>query len=99
MARELHRLSARKVEALRNPGRHADGGGLYLSISEPGGRRWVFLYRWRGKATEMGLGSARDVSLARARTLGRRRRSETRRGAGARRSGPKGQARRPAPPA
>lgn len=69
MARELHRLSARKVEAIRDPGRHADGGGLYLSLSTAGGRRWVFLYRWRGKLTEMGLGSARDVSLARARAL------------------------------
>jgi integrase len=48
-------------------GRHADGGGLYLSISPNGGRRWVFLFRWRGKPTEIGFGSARDVSLARAR--------------------------------
>ena len=69
MPRELHRLNARKVENLRDPGRHADGGGLYLSISAAGGRRWVFLYRWRGKLTEMGLGSARQVSLARARAL------------------------------
>jgi integrase len=69
MGRELHRLSARKVEALRDPGRHADGGGLYLSISLAGGRRWVFLYRRAGKLTEMGLGSARDVPLARARAL------------------------------
>src|SRR5207244_12657982 len=50
-------------------GRHADGGGLYLSISPNGGRRWVFLYRWRGKPTEIGFGSARDVALARAREL------------------------------
>jgi hypothetical protein len=69
MGRELHRLSARKVEALRDPGRHADGGGLYLSISAAGGRRWVFLYRRAGKLTEMGLGSARHVTLARARVL------------------------------
>ena len=47
----------------------ADGGGLYLSISSNGGRRWVFLYRWHGKPTEIGLGSARDVPLARAREL------------------------------
>ena len=45
----------------RECGRHADGGGLYLSISPNGGRRWVFLYRWHGKPTEVGLGSARDV--------------------------------------
>src|SRR4051812_10360439 len=69
MARELHRLNARKVEGLRDSGRHSDGGGLYLSVSPGGGRRWVFLYRWRGKPTEMGLGSARGVSPARARAL------------------------------
>src|SRR4051795_11973917 len=52
-------------------GRHADGVGLYLSVSPNGGRRWVFLYRWQGKPTEIGLGSARDVTLARARELAR----------------------------
>lgn len=69
MARQINRLSARTVATLSEPGRHADGGGLYLSISSNGGRRWVFLFRWRGKPTEMGLGSARHVSLARAREL------------------------------
>lgn len=40
-----------------------------MSISPNGGRRWTFLFRWRGKPTEIGFGSARDVSLARAREL------------------------------
>ena len=31
--------------------------------------RWVFLYRWRGNLTEMGLGGFHSVSLARAREL------------------------------
>lgn len=66
-ARQLNRLTARKVAALADPGRHADGGGLYLSISKDGRRRWVFLFRWRGKLREMGLGTPRDVPLARAR--------------------------------
>jgi integrase len=69
MARRINRLTARTVATLTKPGRHPDGGNLYLSISENGGRRWVFLYRWHGKPTEIGLGSARDVSLARAREL------------------------------
>jgi integrase len=64
---ELNRLSARYITTATEPGRHADGGGLYLSISENGGRRWVFLTRWRGKKIELGLGSARVVSLAQAR--------------------------------
>lgn len=69
MGREAKRLTARTVATLTKPGRHADGGNLYLSISANGGRRWIFLYRWGGKQLEMGLGSARDVSLARAREL------------------------------
>ena len=69
MARKINRLNARAVATLAEHGRHADGGGLYLSISPNGGRRWVFLFRWHGKPTEIGFGSARDVTLARAREL------------------------------
>jgi integrase len=69
MARKVNRLNARAVATITKRGRHADGGGIYLSISPNGGRRWVFLYRWQGKPTEIGFGSARDVTLARAREL------------------------------
>src|SRR3972149_3623552 len=69
MARKINRLNARAVATISKHGRHADGGGLYLSISPNGGRRWVFLFRWHGKPTEIGFGSARDVTLARAREL------------------------------
>jgi integrase len=71
MARNINRLNVRAVATISKRGRHADGGGLYLSISPNGGRRWVFLYRWHGKPTEIGFGSARDVTLARARELAR----------------------------
>lgn len=67
MARQLNRLSPRGVATLTKPGRHSDGGGLYLSISPTGGRRWVFLFRWNGRLREMGLGGASSVSLAKAR--------------------------------
>jgi len=67
MGRNRNGLSARFVDTVTKPGRYADGGNLYLSISSNGGRRWVFLFRWNGKIREMGLGSARDVSLAKAR--------------------------------
>jgi integrase len=70
MAQKIKRLNARKVETISKPGRHADGGGLYLSVSpNVGGRRWTFLFRWHGKPTEIGFGSARDVPLAKAREL------------------------------
>ncbi len=64
MARALHKLTARTVATLKEPRRHGDGGGLYLSISKDGRRRWIFLYRRHGKLREMGLGAGRDVSLA-----------------------------------
>lgn len=71
MARQINKLNPRAVDTLKSSGRHSDGGGLYLSIAKTGGRRWVFLFRWQGKPTEMGLGSAAkgQVSLARAREL------------------------------
>lgn len=58
MARAIHRLTAKTAESITKRGRHSDGGGLYLSISPNGGRRWTFLFRWRGKPTELGFGSA-----------------------------------------
>jgi integrase len=69
LARILNRLSARKVETETRIGRHADGGGLYLSISANGGKRWVFLFKRYGRTREMGLGSVTSVKLARARDL------------------------------
>lgn len=67
MARRIHRLSARSVATQTKIGRHADGNGLYLSISANGGRRWVYLYRRGGRLREKGLGSANTVSLKDAR--------------------------------
>lgn len=68
MARALNKLSARAVATLRTPGRHGDGGGLYLAISADGTRRrWVFLYTLDGQRREMGLGAVAEVSLAEAR--------------------------------
>ncbi|KLK90139.1 integrase [Microvirga vignae] len=67
MARQLHTLSARTVATLTKPGRHSDGGGLYLNIAPSGARSWVFMWKVGGKRREMGLGSLRDVPLAKAR--------------------------------
>lgn len=69
MANALNRLTARKVQTLATPGRHADGGGLYLVVEKSGAKQWVMLYRIAGKRREMGLGSINAVTLARAREL------------------------------
>jgi integrase len=70
MARQIHRLSAREVATKKEPGLHADGGGLYMVVDKGGAKRWTFLFRWEGKRTEMGLGGLQSVPLARARELG-----------------------------
>lgn len=63
MVRSLNRLSARTVSYLSKAGRYADGGGLYVAINDSGARRWVFLYRFKGKRHEMGLGGLDAVPL------------------------------------
>lgn len=67
MARPTNRLSARKAQTTRGPGRHADGRGLYLQVDPSGARRWVFVFQWQGRRKEMGLGGFNDVGLAEAR--------------------------------
>lgn len=62
MSRALHKLSARFVETASKPKRYGDGGGLYLAVTSKSSKRWVFMFRWRGKLTEMGLGSAVEGS-------------------------------------
>jgi len=52
----LNQLNARKVSSITKPGRHSDGGGLYLYVRPSGSRSWLFLYRWREKRPEIGLG-------------------------------------------
>ena len=71
MAREVHRLSAAKVAKETKAGLYADGGGLYLRITDgkKAGRRWVFIYRrpLDGKRCEIGFGGTLAVPLAKAR--------------------------------
>lgn len=67
----LHKLSPRKAATISGPGRHSDGGNLYLSITKTGTRSWSFFYRSpSGRRREMGLGSAMPggITLADART-------------------------------
>lgn len=56
MARTVNRLSARTVATTTRPGRHADGGGLYLVVDKGGAKRWALLVTVRGRRREYGLG-------------------------------------------
>ena len=78
MARQLRRLTARTVAAMKKLGRHADGGNLYLTISRTGAgvsKRWTFMFSFAGKQREAGFGPAAVVTLAEAREKAARYRS------------------------
>ena len=65
-----HPHNALSPIAVRNktePGRYADGNGLYLLVDPSGAKRWILRTVIHSKRTDMGLGSVRLVSLADAR--------------------------------
>src|SRR5262245_7085267 len=66
--RAWNKLSASFVRSVRSEGRYSDGGNLYLQVAN-GGKSWIFQYQRYGRQRDMGLGSARSVSLALAREL------------------------------
>jgi integrase len=61
------RLTAVKVKALKQPGRYADGQGLYLFVDQNGAKRWIWRGVVKGKRCDLGVGSVALVSLADAR--------------------------------
>lgn len=69
MGRGLSILKDRAVQTLVEPGRHADGGGLYLRVTKSGSRSWVFMTVSNGKRTEIGLGAVSALGLAQARRI------------------------------
>jgi integrase len=71
MPRTLNRLSPLRVQRLKRAGLHADGGSLYLRITDGGTKNWVFRYVTNGRMHDHGLGALHTVSLPRARELAR----------------------------
>lgn len=74
MAALTGRLTKKLVENA-GPGRHGDGGGLYLVVDPSGARRWIVRVTVKGQKnrkgaplrTDFGLGGADVVTLAQAR--------------------------------
>lgn len=60
-------LTAKGVEAKRDPGMYGDGGGLYLRVGPTGAKSWILRTVIHGKRRELGLGSCDLVTLAEAR--------------------------------
>lgn len=61
------KLSDTRLRALREPGKHFDGGGLYLEVTAAGGRYWRMKYRFDGKEKRLAFGVYPEVSLKEAR--------------------------------
>ena len=63
------KLTDAKLRTLSEPGKHFDGGGLYLELTAAGGRYWRLKYRIAGKEKRLALGVYPAVSLKDAREL------------------------------
>lgn len=73
--RSRNGLTARQCTTLP-PGKHNDGNGLWLAVSNTGSRKWFLRVTVNGKRREMGLGALKDVSLAEVRKNAAQARSE-----------------------
>jgi len=67
MGRRINRLSARVASTVKKRGMHADGGGLYLQVSNYDSKSWVFRFAMNNRTRDMGLGPVHTISLAEAR--------------------------------
>ena len=63
----MGKLTALKIRSLAEPGRYADGDGLFIDITGRASGRWVLRVQANGRRREIGLGSLKNVSLADAR--------------------------------
>jgi integrase len=76
----MPKLTAKKVEILREPGFYGDGEGLYLKVGTGGAKSWILRTVVHRRRRDLGLGSASLTSLAEARTKAREYRKIAREG-------------------
>jgi len=73
----MAKLTATAIKAaIKKPGRHSDGDGLFLEVSKPGSASWVLRVQKNKRRRDIGLGSAKKVSLADARERATKARSQ-----------------------
>jgi hypothetical protein len=61
----MGKLTAVAVKAaLANPGTYQDGEGLFLKVDKRGGAYWLLRLQRDGKRQDIGLGSAKLLTLA-----------------------------------
>src|SRR5438132_6929560 len=63
----MGKLTAVKIRSLSEPGRYADGDGLFLNINGKGSGNWMLRVQAGGRRRDIGLGSLKLISLAEAR--------------------------------
>lgn len=80
MARPTNKLTAMRVDKIKDPGMYGDGGGLWLQVGPSGSKAWIFRYTRHGKQRYMGLGPTMDISLLEAREAATRARKTLREG-------------------
>lgn len=68
---DMGKLTPVAVAKKKKRGRYADGGGLYLQISQWGTKSWTFRYMRDGRARVMGLGDIKTFTLKEARERAR----------------------------
>jgi integrase len=66
----LPKLTTKAVERAE-PGRHGDGSGLYLLVSQSGAKSWMLRVQVQGRRRDIGLGSFAELGLAEARDRAR----------------------------
>ncbi len=65
----MPKLTVKRVDAIKDPGMHGDGAGLYLRVGPTGAKSWILRTTVHGKRRELGLGATSLVSLSEAREL------------------------------
>jgi integrase len=61
------KLNDAKLRTLKEPGKHFDGGGLFLHVTTAGGRYWRLKYRVAGREKLLALGTYPELPLKEAR--------------------------------
>ena len=56
-------LTAKQVDNAK-PGRHGDGGGLYLLVKPSGAKSWVLRVQVAGQRRDLGLGAVETSPLS-----------------------------------
>ena len=61
------KITAKFVENVTEAGKYYDRHGLFLHVRPSGAKKWLQRYTFDGRRREVGLGSAKIVSVAKAR--------------------------------